>query len=51
MRTGPAAGIFPMVYQDLARWTEAHGYTTSPPGQQVFEIQPNDQNDIAFTCD
>ena len=39
MRTGPAADIFPMVYQDLARWTEAHGYTTSQSGQQVFEIQ------------
>jgi effector-binding domain-containing protein len=47
VRTGPAAGIFPMVYQDLVRWTEAHGYTTSPPGRElwVHEIDDTSQSD------
>jgi len=55
VRSGPAAGIFPMVYFDLSRWIEEHGYRTYPgpgrevwvhdkddptdPGPQVFEIQ------------
>jgi DNA-binding transcriptional MerR regulator/effector-binding domain-containing protein len=55
VRSGPAAGIFPMVYQDLVRWIEDHGYHPVPgpgrevwlhdkdditdPGPQVFEIQ------------
>jgi hypothetical protein len=25
VRRGPAASIFPMVYQDLGRWIEEHG--------------------------
>jgi len=55
VRSGPAASIFPMVYQDLARWIEEHGYRDlngpgrevwlhdkddlTDPGPQVFEIQ------------
>jgi DNA-binding transcriptional MerR regulator/effector-binding domain-containing protein len=55
VRSGPAAGIFPMVYQDLVRWIEERGYRPVPgpgrevwvhdkddvtdPGPQVFEIQ------------
>ncbi len=55
VRSGPAASIFPMVYQDLVRWIEEHGYhpfqgsgrevwvhdkdDLSDPGPQVFEIQ------------
>jgi DNA-binding transcriptional MerR regulator len=55
VRTGPAAGIFPMVYQDLVRWIEERGYQAVPGSarevwvhviddiadvaQQVFEIQ------------
>jgi DNA-binding transcriptional MerR regulator len=55
VRSGPAAGIFPMVYQDLVRWIEERGYHPVPgpgrevwvhdkddisdPGPQVFEIQ------------
>jgi DNA-binding transcriptional MerR regulator/effector-binding domain-containing protein len=55
VRSGPAAGIFPMVYQDLVRWIEDHGHHPVPgpgrevwlhdkdditdPGPQVFEIQ------------
>ena len=58
VRNGPAAGIFPAVYQDLVRYATAHGYETHGPGrdiwineiddvsqveEQVFEIQ------VAFT--
>jgi DNA-binding transcriptional MerR regulator/predicted transcriptional regulator YdeE len=55
VRSGPAASIFPMVYQDLVRWIEEHGYRpfhgpgrevwvhdkddVTDPGPQVFEIQ------------
>jgi DNA-binding transcriptional MerR regulator/effector-binding domain-containing protein len=54
VRSGPAATIFPMVYQDLVQWADAHGFQSSGPGreiwvherdhsaegdQQVFEIQ------------
>jgi DNA-binding transcriptional MerR regulator/effector-binding domain-containing protein len=55
VRSGPAATIFPMVYHDLVRWIEEHGYHLVPgpgrevwvhdkdditdPGPQVFEIQ------------
>jgi DNA-binding transcriptional MerR regulator/effector-binding domain-containing protein len=37
VRSGPAASIFPMVYQDLARWIEEHGYQPVPgPGREVW---------------
>jgi DNA-binding transcriptional MerR regulator/effector-binding domain-containing protein len=54
VRSGPAAGIFPMVYQDLIHWAIAHGFQPAGPGreiwvherdhsvegdQQVFEVQ------------
>ena len=55
VRSGPAASIFPMVYQDLARWIEERGYhpvpgpgrevwvhdkdDTTDPGPQIFEVQ------------
>ena len=55
VRSGPAASIFPMVYQDLFRWIEERGYRAVPGrsrevwvnviddvadvAQQVFEIQ------------
>jgi DNA-binding transcriptional MerR regulator len=59
VRSGPAATIFPMVYQDLVLWIDEHGYRQidgpgrevwvhdkddpTDPGPQVFEIQ------LAFT--
>jgi DNA-binding transcriptional MerR regulator len=59
VRTGQAAGIYPMVFQDLVAWIQAHGYQPHWPGrrdiwvhevddiseadQQVFEVQ------LAFT--
>ena len=58
-RSGPAASIYPMVYQDLVTWLQAHGFQPHWPGrrdiwihevddisevdQQVFEAQ------LAFT--
>jgi hypothetical protein len=55
VRSGPAASIFPMVYNDLVEWIVEHGYQPVPragrdvwvhevddiadAAQQVFEIQ------------
>jgi len=55
VRSGPAASIFPVVYHDLVRWIEEHGYRAAigsnrevwvhevddiaDVDQQVFEIQ------------
>ncbi|HTU76606.1 MAG TPA: MerR family transcriptional regulator [Trebonia sp.] len=55
VRTGPASGIFPVVFHDLVQWIESHGYEPVLDGlrdvwiheiddiadadQQVFEIQ------------
>jgi effector-binding domain-containing protein len=55
VRSGPAATIFPMVYQDLVQWITERGYHYVPgpgrevwvhgrddptePGLQVFEVQ------------
>ena len=35
VRRGPAASIFPMVYQDLGRWIEEHGYHFHGQGREV----------------
>jgi effector-binding domain-containing protein len=58
VRSGPAASIYPMIYQDLVAWVQAHGYEPHGPerdiwlhevddiseaDQQVFEAQ------LAFT--
>ena len=46
VRTGPAAGIFPMVYQDLVRWIEDHGYHPVPgPGREVWLHDKDDITD------
>ena len=34
VRSGPAASIYPMVYQDLAAWVQAHGYQPHGPGRE-----------------
>ena len=44
VRSGPAAGIFPTVYYDLARWADAHGYQASGPGRELWV---NEVDDIA----
>ena len=45
VRNGPAASIFPMVYQDLVRWAEEHGYQVSPPGREVWVHEVHDVAD------
>jgi DNA-binding transcriptional MerR regulator/effector-binding domain-containing protein len=46
VRSGPAAGIFPMVYQDLARWIEERGYRAVPgPGREVWVHDKDDSTD------
>ena len=44
VRNGAAASIFPMVYYDLARWADAHGYQARGPGREVWV---NEVDDIA----
>ena len=37
VRSGPAASIFPMVYQDLVRWIDERGYRAVPgPAREVW---------------
>ena len=45
VRSGPAAGIFPMVYHDLVRWTEERGYHAVPPGREVWVHDKDDVTD------
>jgi DNA-binding transcriptional MerR regulator len=48
VRSGPAAGIFPTVYYDLARWIEAHGYRpVHGPGRDVWVHEIDDVADVA----
>jgi DNA-binding transcriptional MerR regulator/effector-binding domain-containing protein len=47
VRSGPAAGIFPMVYHDLVRWIEEHGYRPVPgPGRDVWVHEIHDIADV-----
>jgi hypothetical protein len=36
VRSGPAASIYPMVYQDLVAWVQAHGYQLHGPGRDIW---------------
>ena len=48
VRNGPAAGIFPMVYNDLVRWIEEQGYHPVPgPGREVWLHEIDDIADVA----
>ena len=44
VRSGPAANIFPMVYHDLLRWAEEHGYEAEGPGREIWV---NEVDDVA----
>jgi DNA-binding transcriptional MerR regulator/effector-binding domain-containing protein len=44
VRNGLAADIFPMVYHDLLRWVEEHGYEAHGTGREVWV---NEVDDIA----
>jgi DNA-binding transcriptional MerR regulator len=46
VRNGPAAGIFPLVLQDIARWADAHGYRTGGPNRNVWLHEIDDIADV-----
>ena len=46
VRNGPAANIFPMVYHDLARWAEDHGYEAHGPGREIWVNEIDDIADV-----
>ncbi len=47
VRSGPSASIYPMVYQDLVRWTEERGYRPVPgPGRDVWVHEVDDIADV-----
>jgi DNA-binding transcriptional MerR regulator len=48
VRSGPAAGIFPMVYNDLVRWIDEGGYRADPgSGREVWVNEIDDVADVA----
>ena len=48
VRSGPAAGIFPMVYNDLVGWIEEQGYHPVPgPGREVWLHEVDEIADVA----
>ena len=42
VRSGPASSIYPMVYQDLVAWVEAHGYQPRWPGRDIWLHEVDD---------
>jgi DNA-binding transcriptional MerR regulator/effector-binding domain-containing protein len=46
VRNGRAASIFPMVYQDLVRWAEEHGYWYQVLGREVWINEVDDVSQI-----
>jgi hypothetical protein len=48
VRSGPAAGIFPVVYHDLVRWIGERGYRAAAgPGREVWVHEVDDIADVA----
>jgi DNA-binding transcriptional MerR regulator/effector-binding domain-containing protein len=48
VRSGPAAGIFPVVYHDLVRWIGERGYhAIAGPGREVWVNEIEDIADVA----
>jgi DNA-binding transcriptional MerR regulator len=46
VRSGPAASIYPMVYQDLHAWVRAHGYEPHGPGREIWIHEIDDVADV-----
>jgi len=46
VRSGRAASIFPMVYQDLFQWAGAHGFQASGPGREIWVNEVDDLAEI-----
>ena len=42
VRSGLAASIYPMIYQDLADWVEARGYQPQGPGRDIWIHEVDD---------
>ena len=42
VRSGPAATIYPMVYQDLVAWVQAHGYEPHGPSRDIWINEVDD---------
>ena len=42
VRSGRAASIFPMVYQDLFQWADAHGFRARGPGREIWVNEIDD---------
>ena len=42
VRSGPASSIYPMVYQDLVAWVEAHGYEPHGPDRDIWLHEVDD---------
>jgi DNA-binding transcriptional MerR regulator len=47
VRSGPTAGIFPMVYQDLIQWIQERGYRPAPGPGQDREVWIHEIDDVA----
>ncbi|MGH3294258.1 MAG: MerR family transcriptional regulator [Trebonia sp.] len=47
VRSGPAAGIFPMVFNDLVRWIDERGYRPDGPARNVWLHEIDDIADAA----
>jgi DNA-binding transcriptional MerR regulator len=47
VRSGAAASIFPMVYQDLVRWIDEHGHHVAGPEREVWINEVDDIADVA----
>lgn len=46
VRSGRAAGIFPMVYHDLHQWADAHGFEAHGPGRDIWINEVDDLAEI-----
>jgi DNA-binding transcriptional MerR regulator len=46
VRSGRAASIFPMVYQDLFQWAGAHGFQARGPGREIWVNEVDDLAEI-----
>jgi DNA-binding transcriptional MerR regulator len=46
VRSGPAATIYPMVYQDLVGWVTAHGYQPQGPGRDIWIHEVDDISEV-----
>ena len=46
VRSGPAASIYPMIYQDLVAWVQAHGYQPHGPERDIWINEVDDISEV-----